>query len=80
LEDCHLKLALGQNHETLSEKQPKAKRGGGFVQVVQCLPSEYKALNSNSIILKKDKQNKKITSRYFSSTMAVENTTINSVL
>jgi hypothetical protein len=38
-------LKRGQKYETISEKQIKAKRARGTVQVVQCLPRKYKALS-----------------------------------
>jgi hypothetical protein len=44
---------------TLSEKQTKAKRAGGMTQVVECLPSKYKTLNSNHSTAKKKKKKKK---------------------
>jgi hypothetical protein len=36
----------GQKHETLSENQKKSKRVGGMAQVVEHLPSKYKAPSS----------------------------------
>jgi hypothetical protein len=36
-----------QKHETLPEKQTKAKRGGGVAQVAVHLPSKCRALSSN---------------------------------
>jgi hypothetical protein len=49
---------MGKN-KTLSEKQTKAKRAGGMTQVVECLPSKYKTLNSNHSTAKKKKKKKR---------------------
>jgi hypothetical protein len=42
--------------ETPSEKQQKAKRSGCAAQVVECLPSKCKALDSNPSNIQKKKK------------------------
>jgi hypothetical protein len=44
---------LRQEHETLSEKQTKAKRAWYVAQMVQHEPSKHETLNSNSSTIKK---------------------------
>jgi hypothetical protein len=50
----------GQNLETLSEKQTKSKKTEGVDQVVECLPSKCKALNSIPSTTKKEKTKQNI--------------------
>jgi hypothetical protein len=48
-EDSHLRPAPGKNTRPyLKKNNLKAKRSTGVVQVIEYLPSKYKALSSNS--------------------------------
>jgi hypothetical protein len=40
--------ALHKNSKILSEKQPKAKRAGGVIQVIAFLCSKHKVLSSHT--------------------------------
>jgi hypothetical protein len=47
-----IQMWLMQRSKTLYEKQAKAKRLGGVDEVVEHLPSKYRALGSNSNTVK----------------------------